>query len=391
MFANNTGFIWENAALFNALIVFPEHRYYGESLPYGNKSLKEEKYRGYLTSEQALMDFAELISYLKSTIPGVNKSSVIAFGGSYGGMLAAWIRIKYPHLVKGAIASSAPVWQFTGLTPCEKYNEIITKDFAEAGENCDKMIRRSWDVIKNFGKTASGAKFLSDTFKLCQPITAPNVTDLIQWLYDTWSYMAMTDYPYPTDFLVPLPANPIKKACQYLKNVSESDQQLMFDIFKAASIFQNYTGDKTCFDTKQSGGSSLGVEGWGYQACTEMVMPMCQNGKTDMFDPAPWNFTAYSEYCWNTYKVKPDPDKAIIMYGGKNITDSSNIIFTNGDLDPWHGGGVLKSLSDTLIAIFMDNAAHHLDLRTSNSADPLSVKKARDTIRSWISKWSFEG
>lgn len=39
-FANNTGFMWEYAPQFKAMVVFMEHRYYGESMPYGKNSFK---------------------------------------------------------------------------------------------------------------------------------------------------------------------------------------------------------------------------------------------------------------------------------------------------------------------------------------------------------------
>ena len=58
---------------------------------------------GYLSSEQALADFAVLIDHIKSTMPGASTSPVVAFGGSYGGMLAAWLRMKYPHSVIGSV------------------------------------------------------------------------------------------------------------------------------------------------------------------------------------------------------------------------------------------------------------------------------------------------
>jgi lysosomal Pro-X carboxypeptidase len=48
------------------------------------------------------MDYVKLIKYIKSDsyMGGKFKNSpVIATGGSYGGMLAAWFRMKYPHIV----------------------------------------------------------------------------------------------------------------------------------------------------------------------------------------------------------------------------------------------------------------------------------------------------
>ena len=58
-----------------------------------------------------------------------------------------------------------------------------------------------------------------------------------------------------------------------------------------------------------------------------MIMPMCSDGVSDMFRPEPWNLTAYAEDCKKTYDVTIQPDLIQTMYGGKNITAHSNIIF----------------------------------------------------------------
>lgn len=94
------GFMWEIAPTFRALLIFPEHRYYGKSMPFGNESFSEPAHLGYLTSQQALADYADLIRHLRSDSK-FRDSPVIVFGGSYGGMLSAWMRMKYPHLVEG--------------------------------------------------------------------------------------------------------------------------------------------------------------------------------------------------------------------------------------------------------------------------------------------------
>ncbi|XP_045673777.1 lysosomal Pro-X carboxypeptidase-like [Phyllostomus hastatus] len=63
--------------------------------------LWDSRHLNFLTSEQALADFGELIKHLKRTIPGTENHPVISLGGSYGGMLAVWFRMKYPHMVAG--------------------------------------------------------------------------------------------------------------------------------------------------------------------------------------------------------------------------------------------------------------------------------------------------
>jgi lysosomal Pro-X carboxypeptidase len=131
LFTNNTGLMWEAAPRFGAMLVFVEHRYYGESMPFGGT--REAAYRdaatkGYLTVPQALADYASFVLSLKANL-SAPAAPVLVLGGSYGGMLAAWMRIKYPHIVMGAVASSAPILSFYGLVDPYAFYDRMTDDF----------------------------------------------------------------------------------------------------------------------------------------------------------------------------------------------------------------------------------------------------------------------
>ncbi|XP_071862941.1 lysosomal Pro-X carboxypeptidase [Bombus fervidus] len=388
-FAQNTGFMWDIAPEFGALLIFAEHRYYGESMPYGNKSYMDLNHLGYLTSQQALADYVDLIQYVKSK-PEYKYSPVIVFGGSYGGMLSAWIRMKYPHVVQGAIASSAPILQFSGVTECEAFARIVTSDFKTAHTNCPKLIRRSWNTIINITSSDKGREWLADSWKLCQPLkNSSDVQQLMSYLEDIYINLAVVNYPYEANFLTPLPAYPVKAVCKHLTNQSLVGTELLIAIQKAINIFTNYTSETKCLNLNDSV-PQLGAVGWPFQACTEMVMPICSDGINDMFKPRSWNLDSYTKDCMKQYSVKPLPNLVCEQYGCKDLSTATNIVFSNGLMDPWSSGGVLQNLSSSAVAVIIPESAHHLDLRSSDANDPYSVILARKYHRFFIKKWIQE-
>lgn len=47
----------------------------------------------------------------------------------YETVLAAWMRLKYPHIAIGALASSAPILEFEDIVPLETFYDIVSNGF----------------------------------------------------------------------------------------------------------------------------------------------------------------------------------------------------------------------------------------------------------------------
>jgi len=59
--------------------------------------------------------------------------------------------------------------------------------------------------------TVDGKAWLSQKWNLCSPLTNDgDVSTLKQWVSELYVNLAMINYPYPANFLTPLPGYPVK-------------------------------------------------------------------------------------------------------------------------------------------------------------------------------------
>ncbi|KAG6976098.1 hypothetical protein JG688_00001735 [Phytophthora aleatoria] len=360
LYLNHTGLMWENADEFGAILVFAEHRYFGKSVPFGKDVTKHMKY---LSTEQTLADYAVLITYLKNEwkldIP------VIGFGGSYGGMLGSWFRMKYPHIVDGVIAASAPILSYFGdEVPHDLggYSQVTTftaSAAAGSAENCVPNVRRAWPAMKT----------LVDTEE--------DIDALMEWARDSFYSMAMGNYPYPSSYIMNgvsvLPAYPMRVACSHLRDTfdeaEEGELELLRAFSKTIGVYYNSTHDKECFQLSAlSDEDAMDSNFWDYLYCAELYGPTTTDGVKDMFWSAAWNFTADNANCHAVFGID-----ARIMWPTVH-----------------YATGVLRNYSDSVVAVHIEGGAHHLDLMFSNPLDPEPLKAARATETQHMHKWMSE-
>ena len=104
-----------------------------------------------------MMDYVKLIEYVKKTGGYDNVTTadnlmtpVYVFGSAYSGMIATWLRIKYPTHFHGVVASGAPILGFKGGSDPNSFSKIasqVLKD--EYGEECYQWQQQGfYDLIQ---------------------------------------------------------------------------------------------------------------------------------------------------------------------------------------------------------------------------------------------------
>ncbi|XP_059055220.1 putative serine protease K12H4.7 isoform X1 [Achroia grisella] len=385
----------EYAQKFKALCINLEHRYYGESHPTEDLSTKNLQY---LSSYQALADLANFITSMNMELRLNKDIKWIAFGGSYPGSLAAWLRLKYPHLVHAAVSSSGPLLAKVNFM---EYFEVVVNALREktGGEECVEQLKLAHYQIVTLIRT--NPEIIEKEFKLCKPFSeattndmknfynsiADDFADLVQYNEDNRigadkRYLNLTINTV-CNMITGEGSDPAyKKVANFNSIILEKTNQTCLD----------YSYDNMINELRKVSWGSDEARQWTYQTCTEFGFYQTSSGEVEVFGNLfPINF--FIKQCQDIFGNKFDQNFITsaahwtnAYYGALGIS-VSRVVFVHGSVDPWHALGVTTTETNDTPAIYIHGTAHCANMYPSSDKDSSELVEARVEIEQYLSSW----
>ncbi|KAL1401717.1 hypothetical protein pipiens_006413 [Culex pipiens pipiens] len=112
----------------------------------GCRDVSTENLR-FLNADQVLADLAEFVAYLKNEVLRNEYAHVLVSGVGYGGSLATWFRVRYPHLADAAWSSGG---QHNALMGFQEFAEAWGETLIDHGsQSCYNEIFVAFHVMQN--------------------------------------------------------------------------------------------------------------------------------------------------------------------------------------------------------------------------------------------------
>jgi serine protease 16 len=376
-----------------------EHRYYGESIPTPDFSTPNLRW---LSTQQALADAAFFVRKMQKQYNLTHEAKWISIGGSYSGELAAWVRLKYPHLIYGAVASSAPV---SAIVDFDGYDPIVASALAYplvgGSPACRSAVAEAFASLED--KFDNVRPSLQGTFSTCGSIvTDGDVYLLHDYISD--DFMGLVQYnsdgPGRTN---------IRSRCAQMLNTTFGATPFE----RLVAITKERAGKKCIFDPDPSGVThsikfSEHLKGYANTSNPGRSFPyqMCVNGaghdqtcrkeKGCIFSPKYAGMGPFMQQCSAAFGVdRATLDKAVAFNSveyGDNQPGGTRIVFVNGDIDPFHFGGVTKNttalLSRDITALMVAGGSHCADMGPLDpERDSASMATAKRSKAAIVARW----
>ena len=395
------------------LVFALEHRFYGASQPTGD--LKTTSLR-LLSSAQALEDLVSFVSFvadkykLRVTPPSdgssVPYSRVMTFGGSYPGMLAAWARLKYPHVIHAAVSSSAPIRAELDM---RGYYDVVGKALREkdigGSDACFDVVSRTFEKdLSKALKTPEGRRALEKQFNLC----GDNALDQFGGR-DGFAEVLRAMFPAqnndPSCKEEDTSCFNIAKVCARMtKGGAKSNvtalASVVADVFQGKCVSLDGAGYLAELMSETPNPLGEGERQWTWQTCTEFAFfQTCEkdSGCPFKLDPPTMPLSSYQWICAQVFGVSAEQTKQAVersnaRYGG-STPGGTRILFPSGSVDPWIANSFV---SDTFAptwepAFVVPGASHHAWTHPPKDTDTPAVVEAREIIERQVEKWMAEG
>ncbi|TFY80438.1 hypothetical protein EWM64_g3577 [Hericium alpestre] len=390
-----------------------EHRYYGESIGVANFTTDNLRW---LTNEQALEDSANFMRNV--TFAGIDEDLTapntpwIYFGGSYAGARAAHMKVLYPDIVYGAIASSGVT--HAGLTNWE-YMDVIR---LAANKTCsDNLVQAVAEVdallaspkTHNQTKALFGLEGLEHDVDFVSTLTSP----LGAWQNKNWD-PAIGDTSFDA-FCDAINVNTTGKAGNKFvtapNGLNASTALLNYaDYIKSNVASECPTSEiEACFgtyDDSQYTAADLSQTWrlWTFQYCTVWgyLTTAPPSEKTPTIISRLLDLHYEHKICVQAFppgkhfQVPRLPNIIDVNRLGNFAIAADRLAIVDGEIDPWrpdtpHSQYYAKPRPDTTIRPFklIPGAVHHWDENglANSSAEPPEIKAIHEQEIAFVQAW----
>jgi serine protease 16 len=395
----------------SALVVALEHRFYGASQPTGDLSVGSLKY---LSSAQALEDLAGFVAFvaaeyeLTPTPRGDDSSAeyskVVTFGGSYPGMLTAWSRVKYPHLIHAAVASSAPVRAEVDM---RGYYDVVGDALRETdiggSDECYEAVSHAFSVdLSKLLQTKSGRRSLETKFNLCGDKALDEFGgrdgfgEVLRAMFPAQNNDPSCGEDDPNCFN-------IAKACKTMtsnENKLDALAKHVSNVFQGACVALDGAEYMRELESTVPNPLGEGERQWTWQTCTEFAFfQTCEKDSRCPFklDPPTMPLESYFWICGEVFGISAETvtqsvQRSNIRYGS-DAPGGTRILFPSGSVDPWIANSFT---SDGFApkwepAFVVPGASHHSWTHPPKDTDTEAVVDARKRIETRVDAWLKEG
>uniref|UniRef100_A0A2K6LJ58 Thymus-specific serine protease n=1 Tax=Rhinopithecus bieti TaxID=61621 RepID=A0A2K6LJ58_RHIBE len=376
------------APAWGALVISLEHRFYGLSIPAGGLEMAQLRF---LSSRHALADVVSARLALSRLFNVSSSSPWICFGGSYAGSLAAWARLKFPHLIFASVASSAPV---RAVLDFSEYNDVVSRSLMSTAIGgsleCRAAVSAAFAEVERrlrLGGAAQAA--LRTELSACGILgSAENQAELLGALQalvgGAVQYDGQAGAPLSVRQLCGLlrgggnrthstPYCGLRRAVQELillfLIVLHSLGQKCLSFSRAETVAQLRSTEPQL--------SGVGDRQWLYQTCTEFGFYVtCENPRCP-FSQLP-ALPSQLDLCEKVFglsalSVAQAVAQTNSYYGGQT-PGASQVLFVNGDTDPWHVLSVTQALGSSESALLIRTGSHCLDMAPERPSDSPSLR-----------------
>ncbi|RWR99748.1 putative serine protease K12H4.7-like isoform X2, partial [Dinothrombium tinctorium] len=307
------------------------------------------------------------------------------------------MRLKYPEQVIGAVSSSAPVQAELNF---KQFFDEITKTI---GSDCASNIRKATEQLYSLIDDKNQWIEIKNKLQLCENFDGNNkkdVSHLFFILAIPFHFLVATSANQNDIQIAPYAKYNMKTVCEMMANESLGTE---FDRYAAVNELRLEVFNKTCTNFTHEYWTKLlqeidydkveslfsGERQRAYQRCNEFGSFKSSDSQNHPFGhsfPIKFFLDTCLEIFGKNFDAESVEKKVKFtneLYGGNKI-NVTNVIFTQGSLDPDHELGVTNYTYSNSTAILIDGASLCSDTYSDSINDSPQLKAAREEISNFL-------